>query len=96
MKILLLTYSSDQKNMKHKILILLGLLVLVLILFKCNSRDGFQFLADQCKNICFDRHPEAARMYADADNDVAMTTIDKCVAECENQRGGSPSCKSCM
>ncbi|HMP28057.1 MAG TPA: hypothetical protein PKD85_00570 [Saprospiraceae bacterium] len=49
-----------------------------------------------CKQVCFARHPDAARMYNDGDNDVAMTTIDKCVAHCQAVQGRTQGgCSSC-
>ena len=82
---------------------LLIVIALIVVIYMCMSgkysRDGYQdSLEEGCKRTCFQRHPDAARMYADEDNDVAMTTIDKCIAECKNiESYDQPrGCTSCL
>lgn len=83
---------------------LLILIATAVIIYMCMSsgkfKEGFKSTLQSCKQVCFERHPDAARMYADADNDVAMTTIDKCVSHCESVRGenvpsAQGSCTGC-
>lgn len=80
-----------------KLLIIIAIIALFMCITK-NQKDGYEDSNDEnCKRICFNRHPEAARMYDDEDNDVAMTTIDKCISNCkESSRSSGSSCKSCI
>jgi hypothetical protein len=86
-----------------KLLILIVAVAVIIYMCTCPGKfkEGFESTSQSCKQVCFERHPDAARMYADADNDIAMTTIDKCVAKCQSVRGGntqrtpSGSCTGC-
>jgi hypothetical protein len=81
-----------------KLLIIILIAIVALLFLTFNSNGGKEDysnpnIKEQCKQQCFVSHPEAARMYEDEDNDIAMTTIDQCVARCS--AGASRGCSSC-
>lgn len=83
-----------------KLLIIVFIAIVALLFLTFNSNGGKEGYAqpsikEQCKQQCFVSHPQAARMYADEDNDVAMTTIDQCVARCSANASGGGGCSSC-
>lgn len=85
---LLLTASLTITSLLMVLLVAVVIYVMVALLSKAGGLEGFEGFEGEgfanCKEMCFAAHPEAARMYADQDNDVATTVIDQCVSGCES------------
>jgi hypothetical protein len=70
------------------VILLFLVLGVVYILFIRKNKDGFANVANMsCRKQCSIEHPEAARMYMDADNDIASTVMNNCMSQCRKQCG---------